>query len=66
MIGIRGLAHIGVRVHDLERSAPFYRLMGVAILERSSGPVRFPTGDAAIFVRDPDGNAIELHPRRSP
>lgn len=48
-IQISGLAHIGIRVHDLERSLRFYALLGftktlvpigpkpVAILERPSG-----------------------------
>jgi lactoylglutathione lyase len=127
-IPIAGLAHVGIRVHDLERSLAFYRLLGfeksvgpvgpepVAILVHPSGleinlvlnapspstpnvlmdvpvkapgithlalacpdivaaarlvadagfvvrdgPVRFPTGAQAIFVRDPDGVVIELH-----
>ena len=129
-IPISGLAHIGVRVHDLERSMRFYELLGftktagpigpepVAILDHASGlevnlvlnapnasepnvlkdvpekhpgithfallcpdimaakerleaagiplsegPVRFGPGAQAIFVRDPDGNVIELHQR---
>ena len=49
VIPIVGLAHIGVRVHDLERSVAFYTLLGfrktagpigpepVAILEHASG-----------------------------
>src|ERR1700693_5954599 len=48
-IPISGLAHIGIRVHDLERSMRFYELLGftktigpigpepVAILEHASG-----------------------------
>ena len=48
-VPILGLAHIGIRVHDLERSAAFYALLGfrktlgpigpepVAILEHPSG-----------------------------
>ena len=48
-VRIAGLAHIGVRVHDLERSVRFYELLGfrktagpigpepVAILEHPSG-----------------------------
>ena len=48
-IPVNGLAHIGVRVHDLERSVAFYALLGfrktagpigpepVAIVEHSSG-----------------------------
>ena len=129
-IPILGLAHIGIRVHDLERSMCFYELLGftktvgpvgpepVAILDHpsglevnlvlnapkanepnvlmdvpdkhpgithvallcpdimaardllqaagiplSGGPVRFGPGAQAIFVRDPDGNVIELHER---
>ena len=129
-IAIDGLAHIGIRVHDLARSVAFYQQLGfrktagpigpepVAILEHpsgieinlvlnapkssepnvlmdveekhpgithfallcrdlaaamreleaagialSGGPVRFETGDSAIFVRDPDRNVIELHQR---
>ena len=129
-IPISGLAHIGIRVHELERSIRFYALLGfektvgpigpepVAILDHpsgvelnlilnapiasepnvlmdmpekhpgithfallcsdivaakqrleaagfalSGGPVRFPTGAQAIFIRDPDRNVIELHQR---
>jgi lactoylglutathione lyase len=48
-VSINGLAHIGIRVHDLERSVAFYSLLGfvktagplgpepVAILEHASG-----------------------------
>ena len=48
-IDVRGLAHIGIRVHDLARSVAFYELLGfrktagplgpepVAILEHPSG-----------------------------
>lgn len=127
-IPITGLGHVGIRVHDLERSLRFYRLLGfektagpigpepVAILVHPcgveinlvlnaptastpnvlmdvpvkapgithlalscpdiaaakqaleaagypirEGPVRFPTGSQAIFVRDPDGVVIELN-----
>ncbi len=127
-IPITGLAHVGIRVHDLERSLRFYALFGfektmgaigpepVAILEHpsgleinlvlnaprerapnvlmdipdkhagithialrcedirsaqarlqaegiplSGGPLRLGPQAEAIFVRDPDGNVIELH-----
>jgi lactoylglutathione lyase len=127
-VAIAGMAHLGIRVHDLERSLAFYRLFGfektlgpigpepVAIVMHpsgvelnlilnapdpstpnvlmdvpvkapgithvalscpdvdaatraleaagitlSGGPVRFPTGARAIFVRDPDGVVIELN-----
>jgi lactoylglutathione lyase len=129
-IPIEGLAHIGIRVHELERSVRFYELLGftktagpmgpepVAILDHpsgveinlvlnapsaaepnilmdvpdkhpgithfallcpdilaaqtrlaaagialSGGPIRFSPIARGIFVRDPDGNVIELHQR---
>lgn len=127
-IPIAGLAHIGIRVHSLERAMAFYALLGfvktagpigpepVAILEHASGlevnlvlnapnarepnvlmdvpekhpgithfallcadilsakerleaagialsggPMRLGQSAQAIFVRDPDGNVVELH-----
>ncbi|MFN0040320.1 MAG: VOC family protein [Burkholderiales bacterium] len=127
-LSITGIAHVGIRVHDLARSMAFYELLGfrktlgpigpepVAILEHPcgveinlvlnapspqtpnvlmdvpvkapgithlslscpdigtaalalqaagfplrEGPVRFPNGSQAIFVRDPDGVVIELN-----
>ena len=130
---VRGIAHIGIRVADLERSKAFYAVLGfelvggpfgsepVAILEHpagveinliinaspastnnvlmdepvkhagythvaldcpdiaaaeaalasagiplSGGPVTFPTGHRAIFVRDPDRNVIELNQAQDP
>jgi lactoylglutathione lyase len=35
-IAISGLAHIGIRVHDLERSVRFYSLLG---FEKTAGPI---------------------------
>ena len=49
VLPIRGLAHVGIRVHDLDRSVAFYSLLGfvktagpmgpepVAVLEHPSG-----------------------------
>ena len=129
-VPVQGLAHIGIRVHDLERSMRFYALLGftktlgplgpepVAILHHPAGieinlilnapkasepnvlmdvpekhagythvallcpdllaakallaeqgiavregPVRFGPGAQGMFVRDPDGNVVELHQR---
>jgi len=129
-IRLLGWAHVGIRVHDLERSQRFYERLGfrrtagpigpepVAILEHpsgveinlvlnapqasepnilmdvpakhpgithiallcpdilaardtlaaagiglSGGPVQFYPGAQGIFVRDPDGNVVELHQR---
>jgi lactoylglutathione lyase len=35
-ISVLGLAHIGVRVHDLDRSVRFYQLLGFA---KTAGPI---------------------------
>ena len=35
-IPIAGLAHIGIRVHDLERSVRFYALLGFT---KTAGPI---------------------------
>ena len=35
-IGIQGLVHIGIRVHDLERSVAFYALLGFV---KTAGPL---------------------------
>ena len=35
-ISIAGLAHIGIRVHDLERSVQFYELLGFT---KTAGPI---------------------------
>jgi len=126
-IAVTGIAHVGIRVHDMDRSVAFYGLFGfeyvmgpigsepVAISRHPSGieinfilnaapeatvnvlmdvPVKhpgythmalrvksvdgarahleanghtisgemtFPNGHRAIFVRDPDGNTVELN-----
>src|SRR5262249_13197825 len=46
-IPIQGLAHIGIRVHDLERSVRFYELLGFS---KAAGPL------------DPEPVAILEHP----
>ncbi len=43
---ITGVAHIGIRVFDLDRARRFYE--------------EFP-GGTSLFVRDPDRNVIEFH-----
>lgn len=46
-VPIAGLAHLGIRVHDLERSLSFYRLLG---FEKTLGPI------------GPEPVAILMHP----
>lgn len=52
--------HLNLTVSDLERSAAFYRRW------LNFGPVdrRFP--DGTIFLRDPEGTDLALHPGQAP
>jgi len=52
-----GYTHIALFVDDVERMAAFLTSAGHPITE---GPIRFPDGTLAIFVRDPDGNVVEF------
>lgn len=53
-IPISGLAHIGIRVHDLERSIRFYALLG---FEKSVGPI----GPEPVAILDhPSGVELNL------
>src|SRR5258706_2409529 len=38
LVPVSGLAHIGIRVHDLERSVRFYALLGFTKSSRPIGP----------------------------
>ena len=54
-----GLTHLSFRVVDLAATLAALRTAGVAILEDTR--LQFPDfGSAACFVRDPDGQLIEL------
>lgn len=53
-ITIAGLAHIGIRVHDLERSVAFYELLG---FRKTAGPI----GPEPVAILDhPSGVEINL------
>src|SRR6478672_7840953 len=53
-IPILGLAHIGIRVHDLERSVAFYSLLGFT---KTAGPI----GPEPVAILDhPSGVEINL------
>ncbi len=53
-ITVLGLAHIGVRVHDLERSVRFYTLLGIAKTAASIGP------EPAAILDHPSGVEVNL------
>jgi lactoylglutathione lyase len=51
---LSGIAHVGIRVHDLERSLAFYRLLG---FEKTAGPL----GPEPVAILDhPAGIEINL------
>ncbi|MCP4329922.1 MAG: VOC family protein [Alphaproteobacteria bacterium] len=53
-----GYTHVALSVRDVENAMAALETAGVTITE---GPVTFPGGARAIFVRDPDGNVVELN-----
>ena len=53
-IPILGLAHVGIRVHDLERSMRFYALLG---FEKTMGPVG---PEPVAILEHPSGVEINL------
>src|SRR5437867_8808648 len=53
-VSISGLAHIGIRVHDLERSVRFYALLGFT---KTAGPI----GPEPVAILDhPSGVELNL------
>ena len=55
-----GYTHIALYVDDVTRMVAHLESGGYPITE---GPVTFPDGTCAIFVRDPDGNVVEFDAR---
>lgn len=55
-----GYTHAALLVSDVDAVVAALKSAGIAI---SGGPVEFPGGARAVFVRDPDRNVIELHQR---
>ena len=54
LIAITGLAHVGIRVHDLERSLRFYEMLGFT---KTAGPI----GPEPVAILDhPSGVEINL------
>ncbi|HEY3500334.1 MAG TPA: VOC family protein [Polyangiaceae bacterium] len=53
-----GFTHIALSCRSIEQAESDLARAGVKL---SGGPTTFPDGHRAIFVRDPDGNVIELN-----
>jgi len=53
-IAIQGLAHVGIRVHDLQRSADFYALFGFRLIAGPIGP------EPVAILTHPSGLEINL------
>jgi hypothetical protein len=52
-VAIERVAHIGVRVRDLDRALSFYRLLGFMLSRRAEG-------DDVAIIRNPQGVEINL------
>jgi lactoylglutathione lyase len=57
-----GITHVALACPDIEAATKTLAAAGYPIKD---GPVTFPSGARAVFVRDPDGVVIELHQRAS-
>lgn len=53
-----GFTHIALEITDLQETQAHLEEHSIVITE---GPVTFPDGTRAIFVRDPDGNVVEFN-----
>ncbi|TNE84283.1 MAG: VOC family protein [Deltaproteobacteria bacterium] len=52
-----GYTHLALSVADVDHAARVLDAAGISL----SGRMRFPFGGQALFVRDPDGNTVELN-----
>jgi lactoylglutathione lyase len=57
-----GYTHMSLLVHSLDEATAELTRLGLTITE---GPIEFP-GARFSFVRDPDGNVVELHEATAP
>ena len=53
-----GYTHVALAVNDVKATQASLEAAGIMITE---GPITFPGGAIAIFVRDPDHNVIEFN-----
>ena len=55
-----GITHFALLCPDIMAAKEWLEAAGISL---SGGPIQFGPGAQGIFVRDPDGNVIELHQR---
>lgn len=61
--GSPGYTHVALQVGDAHACAAALARGGIRITE---GPLEFTDGSTALFVRDPDGNVVELSQPAAP
>ena len=60
-VSSHGISHFGVDVDDIDAT---YQRLAAGGVKMHSAVRQFPSGMRAVYVRDPDGNVIELLQRR--
>lgn len=53
-----GYTHVALAIRDFDAALALLKSAGI---ELSGGPVDYPGGARALFIRDPDRNVIELY-----
>ena len=53
-----GYTHVALAITDVNAAVTLFEKAGIPL---SGGPNNYPNGAQGLFVRDPDGNVVELY-----